>query len=220
MKGKRFLKLLLLYPVFICIFMFLPAGSFRFWEAWVYAVAILIPLLITLFYLTKNDPALLERRLRLKEKEKKQKLIVKISRIPFIIGFLIPGLDYRFNWSDIPFSLIIIANIVVFFGYFLVFLVFRENTYTSRIVEIEKDQKVISTGPYSYVRHPMYTGMILMFLATPIALGSWWATIAFIFWPLILIIRIYNEENLLCKDLPGYKKYCQKVRFRLIPYIW
>jgi protein-S-isoprenylcysteine O-methyltransferase Ste14 len=109
---------------------------------------------------------------------------------------------------------------MVFLGYFLVFLVFRENTFTSRIVEVEKDQKVISTGPYAIVRHPMYTGTILMFLFTPFALGSWWALSVFIFLPVILIFRILNEESILLKDLPGYKEYYQKIRYRLIPYIW
>jgi protein-S-isoprenylcysteine O-methyltransferase Ste14 len=202
------------------LFFFLPAGSFKFWEAWVYSVALFIPMITTLTYLVKNDPALLERRMRLKEKEEKQKIIVRLSRLPFIIGFLIPGFDFRYDWSHVSVPVAAVANIIVFLGYFMVFLVFRENTYTSRIVEVEKDQQVITTGPYSIVRHPMYTGMILMFLATPLALGSWWALLAFIFWPVVLITRIFNEEAVLHKELPGYTEYCQKVRYRLVPYIW
>lgn len=219
--GRKFIiKVLILYPVFLCLFLFLPAGSFRYWEAWIYSVALFIPMIITMYYLIKNDPELLSRRLRLEEKEEKQKIIVRLFRLPFILGFLIPGFDYRYNWSEISTILVIISNVMVFLGYLWVFLVFRENSYTSRIVEVEKDQKVISTGPYSIIRHPMYLGMSIMFLFTPLALGSWWALTVFIFLPVVLIYRIFNEESVLQKNLPGYKEYCQKTRYRLIPFIW
>ena len=132
------MKLLILYPIFIGLLIFLPAGSFRFWEGWLYSVVLFIPLVTTLRYLVKNDPELLKRRMRLKEKEIKQKLIVGISRIPFILGFLIPGFDFRFSWSDVPLVVVIIGNIMVFLGYWLVFLAFRENSFTSCIVEVEK----------------------------------------------------------------------------------
>ena len=220
MGKKLIIRIVLLYPVFIGIFLFLPAGSLRYWEAWLYAVVLFIPLIVTASYLIKNDPALLKRRMRHREKEERQKLIVRLFRLPFILGFFIPGFDYRFGWSDVPVPLIVIANLIVFLGYFLVFLVFRENTYTSRIVEIEKDQKVISTGPYSIIRHPMYAGSILMFLCTPPALGSWWAFLVFGFLPVILVFRILDEERILRRDLPGYPEYCRKVRYRLIPFIW
>jgi protein-S-isoprenylcysteine O-methyltransferase Ste14 len=220
MGQRLILKVLILYPVCMCVIFFLPAGSFKYWEAWVYSVAMFIPMISTIVYLVKKDPALLERRMRLKEKEKKQKIIVQYFRLPFILGFFIPGFDYRFNLSEISAVIVIIANIIVFLGYWWVFLVFRENSYTSRIVEVEKDQKVISTGPYAIVRHPMYTGAILMFLFTPIALGSWWALIVFIFLPVILIFRILNEERMLLKELSGYEEYCRKTRYRLIPYVW
>jgi len=173
-----------------------------------------------MFYLLKKDPELLKRRLKLKEKEEKQKNIVRLFRLPFILCFLIPGFDYRFNCSEVSPILVVIANIMVFLGYLWVFFVFRENSYTSRIVEVEKEQKVISTGPYSVVRHPMYLGIIVMYLFTPLALGSWWALIVFAFLPLVLIFRIFNEEEVLLRDLPGYKEYCKKTRYRLIPYIW
>ena len=219
--GKNFiLKVVILFPAFVGLFIFLPAGSFRFWEGWIYSFVLFIPLVTTLGYLVKNDPELLKRRLRLREKEPKQKRIVGLSRIPFILGFLIPGFDYRFNWSEVPMLVVITANILVFLGYWLVFLVFRENSYTSRIVEVEKNQTVITTGPYSVVRHPMYTGIILMYLFTPIALGSWWALLIFGFTPVVLILRIFNEEELLKRDLAGYNEYCQKVRYRLMPYVW
>jgi protein-S-isoprenylcysteine O-methyltransferase Ste14 len=220
MAKKIILRILLIYPAFIAVFLFLPAGSFRFWEAWVYAVVLFIPMMITVSYLSKNDPALLKRRMRWKEKEEKRRLIVRLFRLPFLLGFLIPGFDYRFNWSEVPTLLVLIANGMVFVGYLLVFLVFRENTYTSRIVEVEKDQKLITTGPYSIIRHPMYSGSILMFLFTPLALGSWWAFIVFAFLPVVLIFRILDEERVLLNELAGYREYCQKVRYRLIPYIW
>jgi protein-S-isoprenylcysteine O-methyltransferase Ste14 len=214
------LKVLLLYPVFAGLFLFLPAGSLLFWEAWIYAVVLFVPLVATMLYLVKYDPGLLERRLRFGEKVAKQKMIVRLFRLPFIIGFLIPGVDFRFGWSDVSMVLVIIANIMVFLGYWLVYFVFRENSYTSRIVEVEKGQKVISTGPYAIVRHPMYSGMVVMFLFTPIALGSWWGLIVFIFLPVVLIFRILNEEDVLRKDLQGYQEYCLKVRYRLIPFVW
>lgn len=214
------LKVVILFPIFIGLFIFLPAGSLRFWEGWIYTAVLFIPLITTLIYLVKYDPELLQRRLRLKEKETKQQRIIALSRIPFILGFLIPGFDFRFNWSDISPAIVISANIIVFVGYWIVFLVFRENSYTSRIVEVEKGQRVISTGPYSVIRHPMYSGIILMYLFTPVALGSWWGLLVFAFTPLVLILRIFNEEELLRKELPGYKEYCQRVHYRLIPYVW
>ena len=220
MEKKLIIRILILYPVFVYAFLFLPAGSFKFWQAWIYSVMLLIPMILTLLYLVKNDRDLLKRRLRLEEKEKKQKTIVRLFRLPFILGFLIPGFDYRFNLSDVPTILVIISNIMVFLGYLWVYFVFRENSYTSRIIEVEKEQKVISTGPYSIVRHPMYLGMIIMFLFTPLALGSWWALAIFALVPLIMILRILNEESVLLKNLPGYKDYCQKTTYRLIPFVW
>ncbi len=217
---KLIAKVLILYPLFVGVFLFLPAGSFRYYEAWIYSLALFIPMITTLLYLVKYDPKLLERRMRFKEKEEKQKLIIRLSRLPFILGFLIPGFDYRFGWSDIPMAFVIAANVIVMAGYFFVFLVFRENSYTSRIVEVEKEQEVITTGPYSIVRHPMYTGTIVMFLFTPLALGSWWAIIAFALWPVVLVFRIFDEERVLMKDLKGYKEYCEKTRYRLIPFVW
>ena len=217
---KLILKVVFLFPLFMGVFLFLPAGSLKFWEAWIYAVAIFIPMIMTLSYLVKNDPALLQRRFKIKEKEKNQKRIVRLFRLPFILGFLLPGFDYRYNWSEVPIVLVLIANVMVVLGYFLVFLVFKANSYTSRIIEVEKDQQVISTGPYSIVRHPMYAGMIIMFLFTPLALGSWWTLLVFIFLPLVLIFRIIDEEKTLTNDLPGYKEYCQNIKYRLIPYVW
>jgi protein-S-isoprenylcysteine O-methyltransferase Ste14 len=220
MEKKSIIRILFLFLAFFLVFLFLPAGSFKFWEAWGYLLALSVPLALTLFYLIKNDPDLLKRRLRLKEKEEKQKKIVRLFRLPFILGYLIPGFDYRFDWSEVPAILVVISNVMVFLGYLWVYFVFRENSFTSRIVEVEEGQKVISTGPYAVVRHPMYLGIIIMFLFTPLALGSWWALAIFAFIPVILIIRIFNEESVLRKNLPGYMDYCEKTHYRLIPFIW
>ena len=199
---------------------FLPAGTFRYWEAWVYCVIIFIPMFFVFLYLLKNDPELLQRRMRTKERENPQKLIIQLSVFIFFLVFIIPGLDYRFHWSSVPLAVVIIADIIVLAGYLIFFLVIKENTYASRIIEVEKGQKVISTGPYSIIRHPMYLGLLLLYLFSPIALGSFWAIIAFMPLPVLIIFRIFHEERMLAKELPGYKDYMQKVKYRLIPFVW
>jgi len=210
----------LLAIVVLGLMFFLPAGTIRYWEAWVYCGILFIPMFFVFIYLLKNNPQLLQRRMRTQEREKPQRLFVKLSILVFVLAFIIPGLDYRFNWSSVPLAVVIIADIVVLTGYFLFFLVLRENSYASRIVEVEKDQKVISTGPYSVIRHPMYLGVLLLYLFSPIALGSFWAIIAFVPLPVLVIFRIFNEEQVLFKELPGYKDYMQKVKYRLIPFVW
>lgn len=199
---------------------FLPAGSFAFWQGWIYCLILFIPMLFIVRYFLKKDPEFLKRRLQFKEKQIKEKSIMKIINIGFFIAFLIPGLDYRFSWSHISVPVVIVANILVFAGYLFVFWVFKTNSFASRIIEVAEDQKVIATGPYQFVRHPMYLGVTVMLSATPFALGSFWTLIAFL--PLfpLLIMRILDEEKLLIKDLPGYKEYCHKTRYRLLPYIW
>ena len=202
------------------LMLFLPAGSLDYWQAWIYCGVIFIPVSFVVFYFLKKDPELLERRMRVKEHEEKQKTIVKLGMIIFFIGFIIPGFDYRYHWSNVPVYLVIVANAIVLSGYIFVFLVFRENSYASRIIEVVKDQEVITTGPYAIVRHPMYLGVLVMYLFTPLALGSYWAIIFFL--PLIplLVSRLLNEEEVLLRELPGYKEYCQKTRYHLVPFIW
>jgi protein-S-isoprenylcysteine O-methyltransferase Ste14 len=206
--------------IVVALFLFLPAGSLLYWQAWVYLAVVFIPMIVVGNYFITRDPGLLERRLRGREKYEPQKRIQTISGIIFFIGFLIPGLDYRFGWSSVPVPLVLAANAVVALGYLLVFFVFRENSYTSRIVDVEAGQRVITTGPYARIRHPMYLGVTLMFLATPLALGCWVAVPVFLFLPLFLVFRIRNEEEVLVRDLPGYAEYCREVRYRLIPGIW
>jgi len=217
---KRVLFRYLLAIVVLGLMFFLPAGTIRYWEAWVYCGILFIPMFFVFIYLLKNNPELLERRMRTQERETPQRLFVKLSILIFFLAFIIPGLDYRFNWSSVPLAVVIIADVIVLVGYFLFFLVLRENAYASRIVEVEKGQKVISTGPYAVIRHPMYVAVLLMYFFSPIALGSFWAVIAFIPLPVLIIFRIFNEEKVLAKELPGYKDYMQKVKYRLIPFVW
>jgi protein-S-isoprenylcysteine O-methyltransferase Ste14 len=177
-------------------------------------------MLFVLTYFLKNDPRFLERRTRVAEKEKEQKLIQWINLLVFISAFVVPGLDRRFGWSDVPAELIILTDIVILGGYLVIFLVFRQNSYASRIIEIDEEQKVITTGLYSMIRHPMYLGVLIMYLPTPLALGSYWGLIPMAFLPVSLVFRILNEEKVLSENLEGYREYCLKTKYRLIPYIW
>jgi protein-S-isoprenylcysteine O-methyltransferase Ste14 len=211
---------LVLSIVVLGLVFFLPAGTLAYWHAWVYCGILFIPMLFVFVYLLRNDPALLERRLRTKEKTRPQQLFIKLSIVVYVLAFLIPGFDYRFTWSSVPIIIVIIADVFVFLGYMLFFLVLRENSYASRVVEVEQGQKVISTGPYAFVRHPMYVAALVMFLFSPLALGSFWALIPVIPLPLLFAFRIKEEEKLLIQELEDYQKYTQKVRYRLIPMIW
>ena len=216
-------KIALLVPavfVGLGLIFFVPAGTLDYWEAWVYCAVLLVPFVFVLTYILRKDPELLARRIRLNEKEPAQRRIIRASSLIFFTGFLIPGLDHRFGWSDIPVEAVLAANVLVIVGYALVFLVFKENPFASRVVEVEPDQRVISSGPYALVRHPMYLGTSIMWLATPIALGSYWALPVFLILPIVLVYRIMNEEEVLQRELPGYREYTQTVKYRLIPGIW
>jgi protein-S-isoprenylcysteine O-methyltransferase Ste14 len=200
--------------------LFLPAGSLLYWQGWIYLAVIFVPLFFAVLYLLKNDPGLLERRMKLQEKTARQKRIVLLSSVIFFIGFLIPGLDYRYQWSEVPVLMVLAANLIVFLGYVITFLTLRENSFASRIIEVDKEQKVISSGPYRIIRHPMYAGVLLMFLFSPLALGSYWALVVMSPLPLLFMFRILNEEEVLSRELPGYQEYCRKVKYRLVPYVW
>jgi protein-S-isoprenylcysteine O-methyltransferase Ste14 len=212
-------RLIMGIPALLLI-LFLPAGTFIYWEAWVYLAILLIPMLIVMAYFLKKTPEFLVRRMKLKEKEGEQKIIVKLALIPFLLAFILPGIDKRFGWSNVPIFIIVAADILVCVGYIFVVLVFKENQFASRIIEVVEGQKVIQSGPYRIVRHPMYMGSTLMYVASPLALGSYWAIIPAIFIIPIFVARIINEEKVLTKELEGYLEYKQKTRYRLIPGIW
>lgn len=191
-------------PLFIIVFTIPPSGTFNYWEVYLYFSILVIPMLFVFVYFMKRDPRFLERRSKGTEKVKEQKIIQLINLPVFIAAFIIPGLDKRFGWSEIPAEIIITTDAVILAGYIIIFLVFRENSYASGIVEIDTGQKVISTGPYSIVRHPMYIGVLIMYLPTPVALGSYWGLIPMALLPVAMLLRILNEEKVLRENLVGY----------------
>ncbi len=217
---KMVIQRFLIVIVILAAMFFLPAWTFAYWEAWLYMAILIIPMFFVGSYLLKNDPDLLERRMRMREKRAEQKLIIQLSYPLFLLAYLLPGFDHRLGWSNVPPAVVIIADSLVFLGYGLVFLVFRENRYASRIVEVDQEQEVISSGPCAIVRHPMYVGTLLMYCLSPLALGSYWAVIPAVLIIPFIIARILTEEATLAKELKGYPEYMQKVKYRLIPGIW
>ncbi len=219
LKKVVYIRAIFAVPVLAALF-FLPAGTWNYPEAWIYMAVIFIPMLFTLNYLMKNDPDLLERRMRMRETQTAQKKILSLSLIYFLLAFLLPGFDKRFGWSDVPFYIALVANLIVLVSDLGVIQVFKTNSYASRVIEIMKGQKVISTGPYAIVRHPMYTAVSFMYVFSPLALGSYWAMIPAVLIIPLLMARIKNEEEVLEKELEGYVEYKQKTKYRLIPGIW
>lgn len=216
-------KVLVLYLeafVALAVLFFLPAGTLAYWEAWLYLAILFIPMAFVMIYLLKNDPELLERRLRLREKETAQKRVIGFAWIYFLLAFVIPGFDYRFGWSDVPVAVVLASAVMVLLGYAMIIWVFRTNRYASRVVEVAEDQPVIDTGPYAIVRHPMYVGSVVFYTFSPLVLGSWWALPPALMIIPILVARIKNEEVVLLKELKGYAEYRQKVRYRLVPGVW
>lgn len=211
---------------FICglllvgLLLFLPAGTLAYPNAWLFIALLFIPMIILGVFLFIKSPELLKRRLDSKEKEKTQKGVVALSALLFLGGFIVAGLDFRFSWSEMPVWALILASAVLLTSYALYAEVMRENVYLSRTVKVESSQKVIDTGLYAIVRHPMYAVTIWLFLSIPIVLGSLYALLCFIPYPIIIAIRILNEEKLLSKELDGYTEYKKKVKYRLIPFVW
>ena len=206
--------------VIISFILFLPAGTLKYWNAWLFIGALFSPVILVLIYLIKNDPELLEKRVKTKEKEETQKMIIKLSFIPFVISFLIPGFDYRYHWSVVPLWLVITATIIMLVGYGIFFIVIQQNSYASRVIEIQEKQKLIDSGLYAVIRHPMYLANILLFLSIPLVLGSYYSLIFMFLFILVFYFRIKNEEDVLLKGLEGYSEYIKKVRYRLIPFVW
>jgi len=219
LARKVYGRALLAVPVLWAI-LFVPAGTLAYWEAWVYLAILLIPMFFVFRYLLKHDPQLLERRMQMREREVAQRRIINLSYLYFLLAFVLPGLDKRWGWSDVPPLAVIAADLLVLLGYGLFVTVLRENQYASRTIQVERGQTVISSGPYALVRHPMYLGAALMYLASPLALGSYWALLPGLLIIPILVARIINEEKVLARDLNGYTAYTQQTRYRLLPGVW
>ena len=200
--------------------LFIPAQTFEYWNGWLFMGLLFIPMFIVGLLLMIKKPDLLRKRLNAKEQEKQQKQVILFSGFMFIVGFVIAGLNYRHNWIILPNIVVIISSILFIISYILYGEVLRENAYLSRTIEVQNDQKVIDTGLYGIVRHPMYAVTIILFLAIPLILGSIISFIVFMFYPIIIAKRIRNEEEVLEKDLKGYKEYKNKVKYKIIPYIW
>ena len=200
--------------------LFLPAGSWNYFNGWLFCGLLFLPMLVLGALLLWKAPALLEKRLNTKEQEKTQMAVVAVSSLLFLAAFVAAGLDFRFGWTHVPIWLVCLAAVLQLAAYGLYAEVMRENAWLSRTVEVQENQKVIDTGLYGIIRHPMYTATILLFLAMPLVLGSWVSFAIMLFYPVVIVFRIRNEEKVLEAGLPGYREYKQRVRYRLLPFIW
>lgn len=210
----------LLGIVSVALLIFLPAGTLKYWNGWLFMAILFIPMFVAGIVMYVKKPELLERRLKINEEQKEQKIITKLNGIMFVVGFIVAGLDYRFGWSVLAEWISVVASFIFVVAYLLYAEVLRENLYLSRVIEVADGQKVIDTGLYGFVRHPMYLITLFLFLAMPIVLGSLYSFLIFLVYPVIIVCRINNEEKLLEKELEGYKEYKEKVRYRLIPFLW
>ena len=202
------------------LLIFLPAGTLAFACGWLLMGLLFVPMLLAGFVMFAKSPEFLKKRLDAKEKQTAQKGVVAASGLMFIAGFVVAGLDFRFGWSRVPEWVVLTASILFLAAYALYAEVMRENAYLSRTIKVEQGQKVVDTGLYGIVRHPMYAVTILLFLMMPLVLGSWYALIAFGVYPAVIVVRLKDEEALLTRELPGYAQYKQKVKYRIIPFIW
>ena len=200
--------------------LFVPAGSFSYMGGWLFMALLFIPMLVLGVVLLIKAPDLLAKRLGAKEKENTQKGVVALSGLLFLVGFIVAGLDHRFGWSHVPAWLVAVSSVILLASYALYGEVMRENAYLSRTIEVQEGQKVVDTGLYGIVRHPMYAVTIWLFLSIPLVLGSFWSLLCFAPYPIVIVIRILNEEKVLTAALDGYADYKKKVKYRLIPFIW
>jgi len=223
MNIKLFLEAIIKYLlglVIVSLLLFIPAGTIEYWNAWLFIGLLFIPMFIVGIILMFKDPELLRKRLDAKEKEKEQKLVLLLSSIMFISSFIIAGLNFKLKWIELPNIVVIISSIVFIVSYILYGEVLRENSYLSRTIKVDKNMKIMDTGLYSIVRHPMYLITILLFLMIPLILNSLISFFIMLIYPIIIIIRLLNEEKVLEKELKEYKDYKKKVKYRLIPFIW
>lgn len=210
----------LLGVVLVGVLLFLPAGTFSFFNGWLFMSILFIPMFLAGIVMMFKNPTLLKSRLDAKEKQKEQSLVIKLSGLMFLAGFIVAGLGVRFNWYILPTPVVIVATFLFLIAYLIYAEVLRENTYLSRTIEVQENQKVIDTGLYGIVRHPMYSATLLLFLSMPIVLGSVYSFLIFLAYPFIIAKRIKAEEEFLEKELSGYSEYKKKVKYRLIPFIW
>ena len=202
------------------LLVFSPAGTLHYWNGWLFLGVLFLPMILIGVVLLIKRPELLEKRLKAKESRAEQSLVIKLSGLMFVVGFIMAGISYRFDWFTVPQSGAVIAAVVFLIGYGLYLEVIRENAYLSRVIEIQEGQKVIDTGLYGIVRHPMYSATIIMFLAMPLILGSLISFVIFLVYPMIIGMRIKDEELFLEQELEGYREYKQKVKWRLVPFVW
>ena len=211
------------FLIALWLLLFLPAFSLGYWEAWVYWILFSVSVIAIMLYFLKTDPEFIESRLAagpVAEQERSQKIIQAFTAIAFILLSVIPGLDHRFGWSMIPVAGIAAGDLLAIAGFAIVFLAFRENRFSSAVIKVGEGQAVISTGPYAVVRHPMYAGASLILIATPFALGSLWGLVPALLAVAGMALRLLEEEKFLALNLPGYREYCRKTRYRLVPFIW
>ena len=223
MKNNLFFQAIskfLLGVVLVGLLIFLPAGTLHFPAGWLLMGILFVPMFLAGLVMMGKNPQLLQSRLKAKETQREQDMVVKLSGLMFIAGFVVAGLDFRFGWLALPGWVKWFGAAVFLIAYCLYAEVLRENTYLSRTIEVQENQTVVDTGLYGIVRHPMYAVTVLLFLMIPLVLGSWYALIVFAFYPAIIVVRLKDEEELLTRELPGYEAYQQKVKYRLIPFIW
>ena len=221
--ANKALFSVLMLALVLGVGLFLTAGTLQYWQAWVYLSVFTIASGLTTLYLIRNDPELLDRRMRggpMAEKRTTQRVIMLFTSLAFVGLLVVPALDRRFGWSTIPLYAVIAGDALVAIGFYFIFRVYRENTYTSATIEVTANQKVISTGPYAILRHPMYASALLYLLGTPLALGSYWGLLPFVAVIPFLVWRLIDEEHMLTRELPGYSQYKQRVRYRLVPGVW
>lgn len=223
MTKELFLQAIMKFSlgvILVGLLIFIPAGTIAFWNGWLFMSILFVPMFLAGIVMMIKKPELLKKRLNAKEKQKEQSMVIKLSGLMFLVGFIVAGFNYRFHWNILPRSVSIVASVVFLAAYLLYAEVLRENVYLSRTIEVQENQKVIDTGLYGIVRHPMYSITLLLFLAIPFVLGSLSSVVIFLAYPFIIAKRIISEEMLLENELEGYREYQKKVKYRLIPFVW
>lgn len=222
LHRKAVIGILRTFVILVAV-IFVPSWSFRYWQGWACLAAFFVPASVITLWVAKNDPALLERRLKAgpkAEKEIGQKIVQTIASIVFLADFVIPALDRRYGWSPAPAWASVVGDLMMVLGFVIVFRVFKENSFTSGIIEVAENQRVVSTGPYALVRHPMYTGGLIMLFGIPLALGSWLGMLINVPMTAAIVWRLLDEERFLLRNLPGYAEYRGTVKYRLLPLVW